>query len=370
MELELDALCQRMDSLRQEQAALRTHNIDRTEQRLDEAEQTYRRLGGTLYDQRESIEQRWGHAKQALKDGQVALRELAAGASPLLLVRSLLESVEMRDRREEATRRARHVNETLAERDSRIVERLCRELVEESTINALKEFLARDRQGRRTLGQQPTLLDFSQDARGDLHSLIRDGLNEERELGRGLLASQQQKETQASHAQMEYDSIPSPYVIAELVESQQQLRSELVRLQAKYSAMDSEIERHTQELLRKEKAFSRLLEADAKDKSYPDDQARILHHSRKARNTLTRFRRAVVRRHVGRIESLVLECYQQLLRKSSLVKALSIDPDDFSLNLVGRSGRTLGPEQLSAGERQLLAIALLWGGPAPFRWTV
>ena len=115
MENDLDTLRRRIDSLAQERAGLRTHSIDRTERKLDDVQQKYRRLGGALYDQREVIEKRSNDAKRALKDGQVALREFAAGAAPLLLVRRLLECVDERDRREEASRRARHVAEALTE---------------------------------------------------------------------------------------------------------------------------------------------------------------------------------------------------------------------------------------------------------------
>jgi DNA sulfur modification protein DndD len=76
---------------------------------------------------------------------------------------------------------------------------------------------------------------------------------------------------------------------------------------------------------------------------------------------LRAFHEAVVTRHIGRIEKLVLESYQQLLRKALLVTRLSIDPKSYALDLYGRGGDALSPERLSAGERQLLAIALLWG---------
>ena len=79
------------------------------------------------------------------------------------------------------------------------------------------------------------------------------------------------------------------------------------------------------------------------------------------RATLSTFRNAVVERHVRRIEQLVLESYQQLLRKASLVTRLAIDPEKFSIALYGSDGQILTAERLSAGERQLLGIALLWG---------
>jgi DNA sulfur modification protein DndD len=73
------------------------------------------------------------------------------------------------------------------------------------------------------------------------------------------------------------------------------------------------------------------------------------------------FREAVVARHVERIERLVLESFRSLVRKPDLIAALRIDPLTFSLAITGGDGGELRPDQLSAGERQLLAVALLWG---------
>ena len=225
MENDLDALRRRIDSLRQERAALRTHSIDRTERKLDEVQQKYRRLGGALYDQREAIEKRCNDAKQALKDGQVALREFAAGAAPLLLVCRLLECVDERDRREEASWRARHVAEALTERDSEVLEHLRSQFIKDSTLDALEAFLSRDRDDRRAVGQQLTVLDIPSEVRGDLHSLVRGGLEEIESFAQALLGAQEELRTDAEQTQIEYESIPSSETIAELVEQQQRSRT-------------------------------------------------------------------------------------------------------------------------------------------------
>jgi DNA sulfur modification protein DndD len=125
--------------------------------------------------------------------------------------------------------------------------------------------------------------------------------------------------------------------------------------------MGREIERLERDIVRKEQALTRLLEQEAIARRQREDQERILRHSARVRATLESFRGAVIARHVRRIEQLVLESYQQLLRKASLVTRLVIDPGSYALTLYGRDGAALTPERLSAGERQLLAIALLWG---------
>ena len=108
---------QRIDSLKQERAALRTHRIDRCERELLKAEEDYRKLGGTLYDKRELIEQKWTDARRRVREGQADLREFASGPAPLLLVRALLALTEARDQQEEECRRARYLSEALNHRD-------------------------------------------------------------------------------------------------------------------------------------------------------------------------------------------------------------------------------------------------------------
>jgi DNA sulfur modification protein DndD len=87
----------------------------------------------------------------------------------------------------------------------------------------------------------------------------------------------------------------------------------------------------------------------------------MLKHSAKVRGTLGEFKIRVIRKHSRKIEALMLESFQALLRKQGLVSGLTIDPESFAVTLLDRSGHPLPFDRLSAGERQLLATSLLWG---------
>lgn len=92
-----------------------------------------------------------------------------------------------------------------------------------------------------------------------------------------------------------------------------------------------------------------------------EETQRIVQHSRRARATLERFQTAVIADNTSRIEGLVFDCLRHLLRKETLICGLKIDPATCVLELCGIDREPLRPERLSAGERQLLAVALLWG---------
>jgi DNA sulfur modification protein DndD len=50
-----------------------------------------------------------------------------------------------------------------------------------------------------------------------------------------------------------------------------------------------------------------------------------------------------------------------LLRKPDFVHRVQIDTETFKLSLYDQDGELLPKHRLSAGEKQILAIALLWG---------
>ena len=351
----------RLDGLAQERAAFRTHRMDRCQRALRDIEDAYRKAGGGLYDRREEIERKWLDEVEAVREGERTLRDLAAGALPLALVQVLLASTASRDERDEESRRSRYLAEGLEERDHATLRFLRNEAVDRHVVDALRDFLAMDRTERQALGDQQTVLDISTEVRSDLYGLLRGGLEDVGAETKNILGRQEAAREAVKQAQIEQDNVPETDAIAPLATERKALKREMADMESTYAAMGEDIERTKRELERWEQRLDRLIEEETKAEGVRQDRARILQHSIRVRATLDAFRRSVIERHVRRIEHLVLESYQQLLRKSALVTRLSIDPGTMSLTLFGRDGIVLSAERLSAGERQLLAIALLWG---------
>ena len=73
------------------------------------------------------------------------------------------------------------------------------------------------------------------------------------------------------------------------------------------------------------------------------------------------FLRRATERKIDRLSALITESFRFLLRKKSMVERILIDPATFSITLFDREGRPLAKERLSEGEKQIFAIAVLWG---------
>lgn len=358
---ELKALRARSDELNQARASLQVHKLDRKQRSLREIEDQYRKVGGPLYEQKASIERALSKAEQVVRSGETEMRNLAGGALPLTLVRNLLTSMDTRDRKEQEIRSSRDLLNGLKQRDQVLLKHLRAHCKDAKTIKEVQAFLEEDRAERSELSKKDIILDMLPETRSDLQFLLRSGLKEAMVEAGNKHTKQLEDRRQVEQIQSEQQSIPSQDMIAELVREREKLRKEIADLEAEYNGLGYEIERLGREIVRTQQALARLLESDAKVEADRQDRARILRHSGKVRTAISGFRRAVIERHVRRIEHLVHESYAQLLRKASLITRLSIDPDTFKLALYGRDGEIFSAERLSAGERQLLAIAMLWG---------
>lgn len=360
-EAELEGVRERIRGANQDRAALRTHQIERRRLELQAADEEFQRLGGSLFERRQKIEATLADVELALEESSQDLRELAAGALPLLLVSDLLKSAADRDQEDQDITHARQLCDLLTDRDSAVLSYLKANSVDSATRTLLREYLVRDRATHQNRATQATSLDLSNEARRSLTAVLHSQLSDLRRAASDGLARHSSVNSDLREARSLHHSVPQEDVIADVIHRRDTLRADLARLDVEDASMARDLERLQSDAERGERALAALMETEIKDRERRDDRRRMLHCAKRVRETLADFRAATIERHVARIEHLVLESYQHLLRKSSLVTRLSIHPETFSLTLFGKTGDVLPAESLSAGERQLLGIALLWG---------
>jgi DNA sulfur modification protein DndD len=103
----------------------------------------------------------------------------------------------------------------------------------------------------------------------------------------------------------------------------------------------------------------REAEADRENESMQDRRSR--EYAAKALATLTKLAEATVTRNIAAIESSILDSFNQLAGKADLVTRVRLDPETLEMSVDTADGERQPVERLSAGERQLLAVAILWG---------
>ena len=76
---------------------------------------------------------------------------------------------------------------------------------------------------------------------------------------------------------------------------------------------------------------------------------------------MQQFLHRATERKIDRLSHLITESFRFLLRKQTLVEQILIDPATFAITLYDAAGNALARQRLSEGEKQIFAIAMLWG---------
>jgi DNA sulfur modification protein DndD len=92
-----------------------------------------------------------------------------------------------------------------------------------------------------------------------------------------------------------------------------------------------------------------------------DDRRRTIQLAGRTRDVMREFLERATARRIDRLAARIAESFRYLLRKQTLVERVAIDPGNFGITLYDKGGRPLAKERLSEGEKQLFAIAILWG---------
>jgi DNA sulfur modification protein DndD len=80
----------------------------------------------------------------------------------------------------------------------------------------------------------------------------------------------------------------------------------------------------------------------------------------KTANALAAYERRLLEHKIGQLRTEFVRCFNQLARKAELVSDVRIDPETFAVTLIDRDGNEVQKASLSAGEKQIYAIAMLW----------
>jgi DNA sulfur modification protein DndD len=350
-----DLACQEREDLLQNKAAISV-KLDRAEAERAAIDRKVHEQGGDRFQQRELLA-----SQVAAEQGRIAaldqqLRQVATGALPLKLVTPLLVSM-----RDDAVRK---INSTDARTNAALTQQL------------------------KKLSQWVSHRPFSKSVKTELHEYVRlatirlsnnhcmldDKLHWERLESRldGLLTSVLREASESATMVIEQLAVSSEKLHAlqerlAQVPEQEQLAAILRTqgaAQATVSLLTAEAIQYDQQLQVVERTLHliRQQRTELVERATESVEAtRISDYCQRSAKTLAVYRANLVQRRREQLEQLILEAFQLLARKSDLVGQVKLDNETMAVTLLTPDGQTLLTQQLSAGERQLLAVAMLWG---------
>ena len=148
--------------------------------------------------------------------------------------------------------------------------------------------------------------------------------------------------------------------VATLYKKIKRLEQEKAEIEAKLDVMQEK--RRTAKGLAVSTAsdFNRKVESYLKKVELNDDGDRIIKYANIANSVIIKYRVALQASKVDEVASTMTKCYKLLASKKSLIDRIKMDASSLDMIYLNEKGEEVPRKSLSAGEKQMMVIALLW----------
>ena len=160
--------------------------------------------------------------------------------------------------------------------------------------------------------------------------------------------------------EIDFKKIPAEDKIKPIIDKQEGLKIEVIQILGAIKLINEQIVQKNYEKKPKELQLKKLYQIQSDKRTELLDSERFVVFSEKTKIIMDQFKKKVLEHHILKLENLIKACFSFLIRKKDFLEKVKIDLNSFELFLFDKKNRNIETSTLSAGERQLLAVAILW----------
>lgn len=351
----------RIAKIRMDRAGI-TPRLEKTLNNLDEAEQAFWKMGGNLGLKRDEIEDE--RTRLRIEEGEIKQRQLALAmnpAAPLILCRDLVSRAYNRAKEHEKKQAAKFSLPVIEELVQRITEKM--ESLEIDAITRLKisTLLEQEVSTYSELSDSLPENTIAPTALLLLEKLLDGGFSQFVSQRNTLIRQMEENESALlqidSHLSNNAEKGNAVDVLArirELDHQKMEYEAEIDRIDREFISLENQLEALNS---RRSKIIKQL--ADVENTN--DDNERILSYAAKTITVMSEFKLRLQRKKVKELEANITRCFKFLAQKETVVTRVEIDPVSLDIVLHDYQDGILLKSQLSAGEKQMFAISIIWG---------
>lgn len=338
----------RLEELNQ-QIEAQNEKIWQQRERVSACRRQYEQKGGDAAQQRQALLQRRADLRAEGKQNSEALLDLAAGALPLVLVEDLLQDVRRQAEEE-------HSSQVMGQALGRMEALLEGYAGDRAAAGQFVEYVKGCVPGR----EEEALYDLSPHGLVQLQSLLEKRLNQSRTEARALLKRKKELEEQLDETErclsLDTNEKELNGLYAEIKEQealQLRLEVELNALQQEKSAVYKEAAATTKE-------WNRAVAAYLQEAELQDEAERMEKYTALSIRLVEEYMTRLQRRKTGVLGETITQCYRKLANKKDMIHNIEMDAETLDLRYLDADGGLVAKDSLSAGEKQLMVIAILW----------
>lgn len=339
-----------LEAYESSRAALSEININ-----LEKLENDLTDRGGAWAATREKEIENQVSLTQQKEHLQKEIRELVDGSYPISLakifVKKTLKQLINESTQKKTANTAEMVNEHLSSLEKKIKKLLNKDEFNKINIEIQKEF------GKVINPKEKTEIihDISDSLLNTIENTINDSIDTQSIKVKALGKELDDVNHKIDMAGKNIARAPEESLIKPIMDKIKQLQEKRAQILAKQKTYIEERKRHLRDAI----DTARKLDKLTANFTSSDKKDRTVNYANNSKSLLNEFAVKMAKRKINDLEGEFINSYHRLARKDDISLRAEINPTDFSVKLVDKDGFEIDKDQLSAGEKQIYAIAIL-----------
>ncbi len=317
--------------------------------------------GGDLSRNRDSIKAEMNRiSNQAEQIQQEILQLASSAATPLALCKELVVQSYNEEQEQLQGDVKRHTDTVVNNSFQRVISRLNQSDLPLEILDIVKKIISEELVGHISEAVNENRISMSPASLMLYEKLISEFFPVISQKISSLVLSSESQEAEYMSLDAHLDAADDKTLAMQLYEALKSIEKEKAVADAEYQRKHDSIEsmKRQREILVGKRI--RLIKGMAEKENANDDNMRIIKYAAMAIETLTEFKKRLQFEKVERLSDTATKCFQTLVEKNSLVKKIDISAETLDVTIIDIDGNELLKSQLSAGEQQMFAVAIVW----------
>ena len=343
---------------KQEQAfeselAVLSQKKEQCEKKLEELQHRYEIKGGAASEKRQELLQQQAELRAALEQNQNQLIEIASNELPLVLVSDLILQIKLQAEDEHndlVMQQALEQIDELLENYSGMHPEHAQE--SKSFVDFIKE--------QNSLNVSTPIYQVSDHALFQLNTLLESLLTDSKGAAEQALRKKHELKKRLNNIES-YLSLDIDETNLEKIREQiRDTETELLRIEVRIKDEQLKLSEIKKLLLEKSTELKKAVDTYLTNMEFIDDSERMMKYSNLALRILNEYSVALQSRKASVLSKTITSCYKKLASKKNLIDHVEMDSETLDVHYFGDNGVIVDQSSLSAGEKQLMVISILW----------
>ncbi len=324
--------------------------ISSKNEELEKTNIEYTAKGGDVIEKKQEYVQERAYLSAAIDQEYGKMLEYAAGAMPLNLVADLLGQALEKGKIEKEKRVLSEVIRTT----NQMYEEF-KAIKPSQEVQSFIEFI-----NNKTAALTPSEFDISDAALYQMEELCKTGLITVKNAVNASVVEVNNLKDQAALIDSYLSIDINEKSIQKLYKRIKTLELEIIELKVKHKALVQNRSTLNGTFIKKNAEYKKFADKILDEMEANDDFERTIKYAQMARKIIDEYSIRLQARKVEVLARTITECYKRLANKKTLIDRILMDPESLDLHYINEKEKAVPKEKLSAGEKQLMVISILW----------